>query len=51
MSRRPRGAATVEYSVIIGTVALAAMAAFAGLGVALLDDFELVRRFVLYPYP
>ena len=54
MARRTtdaRGAVTVEYTVLLGAVALAAMGAIAGLGVALSDDFELVRSFVLYPYP
>ncbi|HVH42026.1 MAG TPA: hypothetical protein VM925_06770 [Labilithrix sp.] len=51
MASRIRGAASVEYTVLIGTVALGAAAALVGLGVALLDSFELVRRFVLYPYP
>jgi len=46
-----RGAASVEYSVLIGTVGLAAAFALVGLGKALLDNFEFVRRFILYPYP
>jgi Flp pilus assembly pilin Flp len=48
---RSRGAVTVEYTILVGTVALASMAALVGLGVALLHSFEFVRSFVLYPYP
>lgn len=51
MSHRARGAATVEYAVLLGTVGIGAAVAFLGLAVALVDNFDFVRRFVLYPYP
>ncbi|MBX3209654.1 MAG: hypothetical protein KF764_31765 [Labilithrix sp.] len=49
--RRVRGAAMVEYSVLIGAVALGASVALVGLGVAFVNSFEHVRELVLYPFP
>ncbi|MCA9589495.1 MAG: hypothetical protein KC657_29505 [Myxococcales bacterium] len=51
MDARARGAATVEYTVLVGAVALCASVALIGLGVAFLESFEQVRGLVLYPYP
>lgn len=48
---RARGAVMVEYSVLIGTVALGASLALVGLGVAFVRSFEFVRGFILYPFP
>lgn len=46
-----RGAAMTEYTVLVGSVALVTLAAFIGLGVALVSDFESNRDLILYPFP
>lgn len=46
-----RGAVMVEYSVLIGFVALACVVAFIGLGVALFNNFEARRDLIFYPSP
>ena len=48
---RVRGAVTVEYTVLIGAVALVCLVALVVLGIAVVDDFELLRRLVLFPIP
>ncbi len=49
--RASRGAVTVEYTILVGAVGLGVAAALAGLGLALSNSFDFVRRFILYPYP
>ena len=49
--RRVRGAVMTEYSVLVGSIALGASVALVGLGVALVNSFEHVRGFILYPFP
>ncbi|MDB4944460.1 MAG: hypothetical protein JWP97_3994 [Labilithrix sp.] len=46
-----RGAIFAEYTLLVGTVALVTVAAFIGLGVALVSSFEARRDLVLYPFP
>lgn len=50
-ARRVRGAVVTEYSVLVGSVALGASVALVGLGFALVNSFEHVRGFILYPFP
>lgn len=45
-----RGAAMTEYAILVGAVAMACIGAFVALGVALVNDFELVRRVLLQPF-
>lgn len=49
--RDTRGAALVEYSILVGCVALAGCFGLVVVGVALLDSFEFVRRLILVPTP
>lgn len=46
-----RGAAMTEYTVLVGLVAVASIAAFISLGVALVGNFESRRALILYPLP
>lgn len=46
-----RGALLVEYTVLIGGVALAGIVAFILLGAALVRNFDFVRGFLLCPIP
>jgi len=45
-----RGSAMTEYTILVGVVGIACMGAFIALGIALVNDFELVRSIVLQPY-
>jgi Flp pilus assembly pilin Flp len=49
--RSERGAAAVEYSILVGCVALAGCVGLVVVGVALIDSFEFVRRLILVPTP
>lgn len=46
-----RGAVLVEYSVVVGTVAIVSMLAFVALGIALAHDFRFLRSNLFMPYP
>ncbi len=46
-----RGAQMVEYTVIIGGVAMACMVVFVTLGVAIAQSFAFNRSSLFYPYP
>jgi Flp pilus assembly pilin Flp len=48
---RVRGAVMTEYTVLIGSVALAASFALVGLGWALVDLFEMQQSLLLMPVP
>ena len=49
--RDTRGAALLEYSILVGCVALSGCVGLVVVGVALLDSFEFVRRLILVPTP
>jgi len=49
--RDAEGATSTEYIAIVALVALAASSAFLALGVALHNNFETARSYVLYPVP
>ena len=49
--RSVRGAALTEYTVLVGTVALASLAALISLGVALVNALAFDRTFLLSPFP
>jgi len=46
-----RGAAAIEYSILLGTVGLGSAVAFIAVGVAFLRNFALVRNLLLLPFP
>jgi Flp pilus assembly pilin Flp len=46
-----RGAATVEYIVLVGTVGLVVMAALVAIGPVLIADYETTRSVVAAPFP
>lgn len=46
-----RGAVMVEYSVVVGTVAVISFGAFIALGIALARNFDFVRSNLLFPFP
>ncbi len=46
-----RGAATTEYTVLVGFVAIACIGSFIFLGVAFVSNFEARRDLILYPSP
>ena len=41
----------VEYAVLVGAMALGAAIGLVGVGIALVDNFELVRSLILAPIP
>jgi Flp pilus assembly pilin Flp len=49
--RDTRGSALLEYSILVGCVALGGCVGLVMVGVALLDSFEFVRRLILVPTP
>jgi Flp pilus assembly pilin Flp len=49
--RDTSGVAMTEYVILVGTVALTSVAAFILLGVAFVQDFNLVRALLLLPFP
>ncbi len=49
--RDERGALILEYTVLIGVVAISSSIAFVGMGVALVKNFEFVRGLLLTPFP
>lgn len=46
-----RGAASVEYVVLVGTVGLVVMAALVAVGPVLISDYETTRSIVAAPFP
>jgi hypothetical protein len=40
-----------EYSILLGTVALGSAVSFISVGVALFNNFAMVRSFLLVPFP
>lgn len=46
-----RGTVMLEYSILMGTVALGSAIAFITLGVAFVNNFDLVRGLLLTLYP
>lgn len=46
-----RGALLVEYSVLIGAIAIAGSIALVGVGLALVHSFDFVRGLLLCPIP
>lgn len=46
-----RGAIMVEYSVLIGVIAITASFALVGVGVAVAENFDFVRGLILCPIP
>jgi len=49
--RDTRGAALLEYSILVGCVALSGCVGLVVVGAALIDSFEFVRRLILVPTP
>jgi Flp pilus assembly pilin Flp len=49
--RDERGALILEYTILIGVVAISSSIAFVGMGVALVKNFEFVRGLLLTPFP
>jgi Flp pilus assembly pilin Flp len=45
------GGVMVEYAVLVGALALGAAAGLVGVGIALVDNFDLVRSLILAPIP
>jgi hypothetical protein len=45
------GGVMVEYAVLVGAMALAAAIGLVSVGIALVDNFELVRSLILAPIP
>jgi Flp pilus assembly pilin Flp len=45
------GAVMVEYAVLVGAMALGAALGLVGVGIALVDNFDLVRSLILAPIP
>jgi Flp pilus assembly pilin Flp len=51
LSRDTRGAAYSEYVILVGVVALVSCISLLYLGVALANDFNRARTYVIYPVP
>jgi Flp pilus assembly pilin Flp len=49
--RDTRGTVMLEYSILMGTVALGSAAAFISVGVAFVNNFDLVRSLLLCVFP
>lgn len=49
--RDTRGAVMVEYSALLGFVAIVTLPALILCGIALTSGFQAVRNFLLYPFP
>lgn len=49
--RDARGVVLVEYAMLIGIVGITCAAAFISIGVALVNNFGLVRAMLLIPFP
>jgi hypothetical protein len=45
------GGVMVEYAVLVGALALGGAIGLVGVGVALVDNYELVRSLILAPLP
>ena len=45
------GGVMVEYAVLVGAMALGAAIGLVGVGIALVDNFDLVRSLILAPKP
>ena len=41
----------VEYAVLVGAIALGGAIGLVGVGIAVVDNFELVRSLILSPIP
>jgi Flp pilus assembly pilin Flp len=41
----------VEYAILVGAIALGGALGMVGVGIALVDNFELVRALILAPIP
>jgi Flp pilus assembly pilin Flp len=46
-----KGAVSLEYVIVLGTVGIGSAAAFITLGVAFVKSFEFVRFLLLCPFP
>ena len=51
LHRDGRGSAMTEYTILLGTVALASAGSFIAVGVALYRSFAVVRNLFLVPFP
>jgi Flp pilus assembly pilin Flp len=49
--RDTRGLVMLEYSILIGTVALGSAIAFITVGVAIVNNFDLVRAMLVCAFP
>jgi Flp pilus assembly pilin Flp len=49
--RDTRGAVMVEYSILIGTIAIGSAIAFITVGVAFVNNFDVIRAMLLCVFP